>query len=389
MTEQKQTYDYIMAGGGMAGLSLAYHLTKSSLREKKVLIVDRAPKNENDRTWCFWTRHPTRFDHIAHRQWNALQFYGPGFSKTFQLTPYRYQMIRGIDFYRETQALLRANPHVEFRYGDVTAIKGGEEQASVTVDGETYHANWVFDSLYLPGTFEIQTEAYHMLWQHFKGWIVKTEQAVFSPDAATLFDFRTPQKGAMRFMYILPLSPNQALVEYTLFSPTLLPDKAYDKALQTYLDDICHCPVYQILEIESGKIPMTDQPFPRFPEPHIMTIGTKGGQVKAATGYAFLRVQKDCRAILESLAAYGHPKTIKHNPYRFNVFDSLMLEVMEKHGGRMAEIFTALFKKNPIQRVFRFLDEEISIAENLAVLASVPPWPFVQALLKTGLKPGR
>ncbi len=47
--------DYIIAGGGMAGLSLAYYLNESrSLRDKKVLIIDRDAKTANDHTWCFW-----------------------------------------------------------------------------------------------------------------------------------------------------------------------------------------------------------------------------------------------------------------------------------------------------------------------------------------------
>lgn len=33
-------YDFIIAGGGAAGLSLAYHLMRSPLRERSILIVD-------------------------------------------------------------------------------------------------------------------------------------------------------------------------------------------------------------------------------------------------------------------------------------------------------------------------------------------------------------
>jgi lycopene beta-cyclase len=382
-------YDYILAGGGMAGLSLAYHLTRSSLQNKRILIVDREPKNENDRTWCFWTQEPTLYDPILHRSWEHLHFHGPGFSQTFDLHPYRYQMLRGIDFYRHTQAQLRLNPNVHFLYGSVSHVHGGADGAEVILDGERYRAGWVFDSLYLPGEFEPREETYHMLWQHFKGWIINTQRPVFTPEAATFFDFRTPQAGAMRFMYILPFSETQALVEYTLFSPTLLSDEAYDRALKSYIAKILQVSSYQVLEVESGKIPMTDQPFPRFPGPHHMTIGTKGGRVKASTGFAFLRVQQDSRAIVQSLLAHGTPEHIPGTPRRFPVFDSLMLEVMESNGGRMANIFTAMFKKNPIQRIFRFLDEEIAPWENLLFLATMPPEPFLQAMLKQGLTPGK
>jgi lycopene beta-cyclase len=383
------TYDYILAGGGMAGLSLAYHLNQSSLRQKKILIIDRAPTDENDRTWCFWSKEATLYEDILHRKWKSLHFHGPGFSNTFDLSPYHYYMLRGIDFYRHTQARLRLNPNIHFLYGDVSQVSGGEDQAAVVVDGKTYHGQWVFDSLYLPGEFSPQKQAYHYLWQHFKGWIIETDKPAFTPQAATLFDFRTPQDGAMRFMYLLPFSEKQALVEYTLFSPNLLSEKAYEAALEAYIADVLNINIYRILETEAGKIPMTDQPFPRFPAPRHMTIGTKGGRVKASTGYAFLRVQQDSRAIVASLITHDDPAHIPPDAYRFRLFDSIMLEVMAQHGGRMAEIFTAMFKNNPIQRIFRFLDEEIALPQNLALLATVPPGPFVQALLKNGLKPGK
>jgi lycopene beta-cyclase len=47
-------YDFILSGGGLAGLSLAYHLINSPLRDRSILIVDKDAKQQNDRTWCFW-----------------------------------------------------------------------------------------------------------------------------------------------------------------------------------------------------------------------------------------------------------------------------------------------------------------------------------------------
>ena len=373
----------------MAGLSLAYHLLHSPLKDKRILIVDKEPKTSNDRTWCFWTKQETIYEPILYKNWGYLQFTGPGYSKTYDLDPYRYQMLRGIDFYRHTQGVLRQSPNVKFLYGSISEIHGGTDYASITVDGRDYQGEWVFDSLFLPGQFEPDQEKYHTLWQHFKGWVIETEEDVFLSDMPTMFDFRTPQDGAMRFMYILPTHQRKALVEYTLFSPTLLPDEAYDRALKHYIEDVLGQAIYRIVEVEQGKIPMTDQPLPRFPEPRHMTIGTKGGRVKPSTGYAFYRTQKDSQAIVKSLLEFNDPTHIPPDQAAFKLFDSIMLEVMEKNGDRMAEIFTALFRNNPIQRVFRFLDEESSLFDNLAIIASVPPIPFIKALFRTGLTPGR
>ena len=52
-------YDYIIAGGGCAGLSLAWQLLHSPLRDRTILIVDRDDKDQNDRTWAFWSETDT------------------------------------------------------------------------------------------------------------------------------------------------------------------------------------------------------------------------------------------------------------------------------------------------------------------------------------------
>ena len=64
-------YDYIIAGAGLAGLMLALEMSKSSLKNKKVLLVDKDPKNTNDRTWCFWAKQASFI--ISQKIMNMLQ----------------------------------------------------------------------------------------------------------------------------------------------------------------------------------------------------------------------------------------------------------------------------------------------------------------------------
>ncbi|RZK28105.1 MAG: FAD-dependent oxidoreductase, partial [Hymenobacter sp.] len=59
-------YDYLLVGGGAAGLSLAYHLAQEpSLASKRVLLIEPEAKDQNDRTWSFWADAPTPFDGLA------------------------------------------------------------------------------------------------------------------------------------------------------------------------------------------------------------------------------------------------------------------------------------------------------------------------------------
>ncbi len=374
-------FDFILAGSGAAGLGLAYHMVNSPLRDCSILIIDKEVKNKNDRTWCYWTDQTTLLDTIVYRSWDHLKFISDDFERSFTLFPYQYHMIRGIDFYEKTTQVLSKH-NVHFAHGAVEQIKDGEDIAEVVVGGTSYYGKWVFDSLFSPSEFHVDTSRYHDVKQHFKGWEIETNQDAFDPRVMTLFDFRTPQKGSMRFIYILPFSSRRALVEYTLFSARLLTEEEYAEGLSNYIQNILGLKEYRILAEEKGIIPMTDQPFPRCGGKRILFTGTKGGRVKPSTGYAFLRIQQDSAAIVQSLLKYGHPFHLPDSPWVFKMSDSVMLQLMHRRGNLMKPIFTQLFQNNPIHRIFRFLDETASPIDTILLMTSLSPLPFIQALLK-------
>ncbi|MHB8993537.1 MAG: lycopene cyclase family protein [Chloroflexota bacterium] len=281
-----EQYDLVIAGGGAAGLSLAHHLAHSPLGNRSILIVDRDTKERNDRTWCFWTDRPTPFDGIVHRSWDRLRFAADGFQRTIPLEPYRYQMIRGIDFYRFVRQDLSGRPKVEFLRGTVQRIEDGPDGARVRVDGVEYRGRWVFDSLFDLSQLEPRPSRYHRLLQQFTGWEIETPESRFDPGAATFLDFRTSQKGAVRFFYLLPLSERRALVEYVACAVNpLLPGEA-DEAFGDYVGSVLEIGDYRILAREGGVSPMTDQPFPRRIGRSVLAIGVRGGRLKPSTGLA-------------------------------------------------------------------------------------------------------
>ncbi len=372
-------YDFIIIGGGAAGLSLAYHLVNSPLRERSILIVDKDAKNRNDRTWCFWANQPTLFDGIAHRSWSQLQVAGETFQKTIDLQAYRYKMIRGIDFYRFGRRELSARATVRFLQGDVEAIEDGAEQATVKVDGQAYTGRWIFDSRFKPSQFHPDTARYHSLQQHFRGWEIETAAPAFDPQVATFMDFRTAKKQGVGFFYVLPFSEYHALVEYVLHSRHAAP---YSQTLRDYLETVLGIKDYRIGAMEGGTSPLTDQPFPRRLGRRIMSIGIPGGRVKPTTGYAFWRIQQDSAAIVRSLLRAEHPFDVPPDSRFFHLCDALMLQIMDRRSDRIEPIFAALFKNNPTERVLRFLDEAAPLWESLSLIATLPPALFLQALFQ-------
>ncbi len=413
-------YDFIIAGGGLAGLSLAYHLIDSPLRDRSILIIDKDAKQQNDRTWCFWEEQPTLFDEIAYRVWHRLRFVGDDFTREYDLAPYRYQMIRGIDFYDFTRDKLSQCANITFVRGNIDRVEDGIDRATVIVDGQTFSGTWVFDStlpaslrgsvptsipgveacpypsqsgglLGIAGNTEraenqlkppVQNGHYHHFNQHFRGWEIETDRPCFNPQLPTLFDFRTPQAGHMRFVYTLPFAENRALIEYTLFSTNLLQSEEYDAGLKAYIENGLGIQQYGIKHVEAGIIPMTDHPFPRRLGQRVMSIGTKGGRVKPSTGYAFLRIQRDSAAIVQSLVEHHQPFDVPAPRRRFGLHDSILLNIMTHHPDELKPIFTRMFKNNPLQRVFHFLDETATLGEEVGFIASLPPWRFLQALFR-------
>ncbi len=382
-------YTYIIAGGGAAGLSLALHLLKIISPDQKILIIDKDKKKANDRTWCFWLKDEPPYKDIMFRTWQKIRFNGTGgLQKDFDLLDYRYHMLRGIDFYQHARSALNADHRVKIEVCEIQRILETASKAVVQTENGPFTADWVFDSTFLVEQFNPEKRNIHFLMQHFRGWEITTSKPVFDPEAVTMFDFRTEQANAMRFFYILPFSQTHALVEYTLFSKKLLSSAEYNSGLQQYLHEQLHLSAseYQVEEVEDGIIPMTDYPFRRKLGSRILAIGTKGGIVKPSTGYAFLRIQKDCEAIVRSLKNHGHPWHYFQSPKRYRFYDSTMLHVMKYHPNSMAQIFSSMFKHNSIQNIFHFLDEDGTLLSDLRILASVPVKPFIQAVIEIYLK---
>ena len=380
-------FDVIIAGSGAAGLSLAYALSRSSkLATLKVLLIDKEEKTENDRTWCYWEEGEGPYEDILHQQWDQVHFYGLDFHKVVNMTPYRYKMIRGEDFYRKIWQHLDTLPHFEKARGSIAQFDPTASGITVTTDaGAAYTADWVFNSTPY-GVPQAQPNKYSYLLQHFKGYEITTHEPVFDPKVPTFMDFRVDQGDAndARFGYVLPDNPNQALVEYTVFSPHVWEQARYDQALQDYLTTYWKLPpsAYTINRVEFGVIPMTDQYFPARVQRRIIQLGTSGGQTRASTGYTFQRIQQHTQALVQHWEQTGSPLLPRPRwKQRFNFYDAVLLQVIEKNWVNSRTIFTRIFQRNPEQRVFRFLDGATTFGEEIALMNSMPHRPFLRGVL--------
>lgn len=377
MSKESQ-YDYIIAGGGCAGLSLATRIVSNqNLRSKKILLIDKEEKKENDRTWCFWEKDAGFFEPIVFKSWETLDFFAEKLSRRLDIRPYTYKMIRSTDFYHHCNAILSRSGQVERLKATVESLHNTRDGAVIEIGRQEYRGRYVFNST-LHG-IDYMRRPYISLRQHFRGWVIETSHDAFDPVVAVLMDFRVPQDRGTAFFYTLPFAPRRALVEFTLFTKDVLTSEEYTTSLRNYISQHITKKPYTIEEEENGIIPMTNYPF-RIRDGNVINIGTAGGQTKASTGYTFQFIQKAAARIVTALANQGHiDSSTLSSKSRFARYDSILLRVLEKHESMGSELFKEIFSRGSASSVLRFLDNESSVGEELIIMSRMPKVAFAKA----------
>ncbi len=381
-------YHYIITGAGCAGLSLLKRMmSEPFFSDKRILVIDQSQKNTNDRTWCFWEKETGIFESIVHHQWKKINFFSNTFSASLDIAPYQYKMIQGIDLYTHVKNESKDHPNIEWKQDKIESIQNTRDKVTVELKSESLTADYVFNSILFnnlavpPLGGGGDESGVYLLLQHFKGWVIETQESCFDPCIATFMDFRIPQKQGTTFVYVMPITPNKALVEYTMFSENILPIEEYEMSLRDYIANYLNVKNYTISHEEFGVIPMTNQLFP-IQNGRIINTGTAGGQVKGSSGYAFQFIQKRTRLIVDYLIK-NKPLTLKSSlmDKKFQLFDSVLLNVLSSHKLGGNEIFTMIFKNNPAPTILRFLDNESNLWEDLQIMRSVPTSIFLPAAL--------
>ena len=375
-----QNYDYIITGSGASGLMLAYRMAKDSFFDNaSILIIDKEKKTSNDRTWCFWENDKGEWDDLVHKSWNKILFDSHSYKKSIPLQSYTYKMIRSAKFYEKLWNFIESKNNISFIKANVTSILDTAEGALVETSTGRYRAVKLLNSIDLDQKYTRQEE-YPVLLQHFTGWFIETKKNVFDDSVATFMDFTVDQKMNTRFMYVLPVSANKALFEYTLFSKDVLTKEEYELELQKYLE-LNSISEYTIIEKEKGIIPMTSFKFWQDNSKNILNIGTVGGWTKASTGYTFKNTSKKTIQLIAFLKTENDFTNFRKKT-RFWFYDLLMLDVLANHNHLGSNLFSKLFQRNSLKKVFRFLDEETSFIEDLRIMLSMPPLRFIIALFR-------
>jgi lycopene beta-cyclase len=350
-------FDYIIIGGGCAGLSLAYELEiHEKLKDKTLAIIEPRKEYKRDKTWSFWKVTPHNFDNCVKKSWDNFSINVPNKTNHLACNNYPYQSVDSGLFYEKINNKLKENKNINF-FKDLKEIDSKN--------------SFIFNSV-----ISIKKD-HNNLWQHFSGVEIKTQNDSFDDGIFNLMDFDCDQRESVHFFYTLPYSKNKAMVETTWLSKMNdNSQKDYDDQIKDYIENHLNLNNYKITYKEEGAIPLFH---PSYQDTkNKINIGTAGGMTRLSTGYTFLNIQEHSKYIRKNIENISNTKKYEiAKKYQF--LDEIFLRVLEKHPQKMSEIFFKMFMGSP-KIVIKFLSNKSNFLEDLSIILKMPKWTFIKAL---------
>jgi len=350
-------FDYIIIGGGCAGLSLAYELEiHNKLKNKTLAIIEPRLEYKKDKTWSFWKTTDHNFDDCIKKSWQNFSINIPNKTNYLECINYPYQSVDSSLYYEKINSKLKQNKNVSF-FKDLKEINSNN--------------SFIFNSV--PSI----RKDYHNLWQHFCGVEIETQKDFFDDEIFNLMDFGCEQRESVHFFYTLPYSKNKALVETTWLSKMNdNSQKDYDHQIKNYVENRLNLKDYKITYKEEGAIPLFYPSYKK--EKNKINIGTAGGMTRLSTGYTFLNIQEHSKYIRKNIENITKAKKFEIGK-KYQFLDNILLRVLAKHPKMMPDIFLRMFNNSP-KTIIKFLSNKSNILEDLSIIFKMPKWTFIKAL---------
>ncbi len=350
-------FDYIIIGGGCAGLSLAYELEiNDKLKEKTLAIIETREEYKRDKTWSFWKVFDHNFEDCVIKSWNNFTINTSENSNELTNKKFPYQSVDSGKFYKKINSKLSTNPNINF-FKDLNEVNS---ENSI-----------IFNSIFEKELDESE------LWQHFQGIEIETPKNIFDEEIINLMDFNCDQRKDVHFFYTLPFSKNKALIETTWLSN--LADQSlrdYDLQLENYIENNLGIKNYKINFTEKGAIPLFSPSLRK--NNKIINIGSAGGMTRLSTGYTFLNIQEHSRYIVKNIDNINKVKIFSLGK-KYQFLDKVFLKVLRKHPEKMPKIFFNMFKTSS-KTIIKFLSNKSNIIEDINIISKMPKLIFLRAL---------
>lgn len=371
-------YDLIIIGGGCAGLSLASNLAKLPGAVPKVLVLEQRLQYRNDRTWCFWDTANAACKSLVTHAWPTFRIKDKQQAHAYDALKHIYLMLASDVFYNQALAEIDRCSNTQLLLGEEiigSAVKVNQAWQVKTASGE-YSAKWLVDTRPHPDMVESDS----VLWQSFFGQEIELDQARFDADQCVLMDFDDGFANGLAFVYFLPTSAKQALIEYTVFSEHRYNKEALQPMLMQAVAQYTGQMAHRVVREESGVLPMGNKRIRAHQDPSYVFSGLHAGGARPSSGYAFQRIQAWAQACAVSLVEQNRLLPFAKDKWLQRHMDDLFLYVIKSQPKMASSLFKALFKHCPHPALVKFMSDQASLYDAFCVMKSLPTFLFIQSV---------
>ena len=371
----------IIVGAGLSGLLAAWRCLDAS-PDLTVMVIEASGKVAGDHTWSFNLTdvapdlHEWIKPFIAY-QWDSYDVKFPKRERTLDIT-----------YCTGNSETLRAcvQPHIESGRLEVRLKSRVTELQSDSVileDGQKLTANCVLDAR----GFE-PNENVFLGYQKFVGRTIRTKEP-HGLKRPIIMDATVEQLGGYRFVYCLPFTEHEVLVEDTYYTDG---PELSENEVTTRIDDYINAKgwgEHDLLRQEKGVLPITLAV--DFNDEHALSdaLGIRGGFYNAVTGYSFPEAVNTAERIAYEVFEsegdlWGLPgwvNRLRHNHYKRETFFRLLNRMLFRAAEpskryKVLERFYGL----PRPLIERFYSGYLIKNDKRRILIGKPPVPVSKAL---------
>ena len=355
-------YDVAFLGMGASSLAtLKFNYQNSSL---SIIGIDKNYNSSRNNFFAFWlTDWMKDFDEIIKNKWHRWEFNYNDLRVAHNSEEMPYCVIR---FQEWKKYCIRDFTNLVVKEKNVIKLHKLNDYFEIELeDGEKIFSKKVYDS-------RTPKQQPSKLKQHFLGHIIKSDE-IYHKDIVNLMDFRVSQKDGLHFMYVLPLTRNELLIESTVFSKTVMEKNWYEDKINEYIKYNLKLNSYQLVEEERGILPMYS--IDHLNTENYINIGSRGGATKISSGYAFsffLKKIKSKHLILD--------KT--YHSFWDNWMDRIFVNYLERNN-KTDKIFKNMVNSLDGDEFASFMMGTASLNTKLKIIYSMPKFGFLQSFFRS------
>lgn len=372
-------YDFVFVGGGLANSLIALFLAETR-PDVSFLILERGASIGGNHTWSFHTSdvspaHMKRLEPLKTASWPSQEVRFPGYTRPLA-TGYHSissERLHDVMMQRFPDAIRLNIDVAELSPTRVTLADGEVISAGAVVDGRGYR----------------HSDALELGFQKFIG-IEYEFDAPHGSDTPVIMDATVTQIDGYRFIYTLPFSATEMLVEDTYYADgPELDDENISSLIETYLAQK-NWTVKRVARQERGILPIAlsgdiDAFWAQVPD-DVTQTGLRAALFHPTTGYSLPDAVKLAALVAEKgqpqaqslfRLVRDHSKATWNNRGIFRLLNRMLFFAAIPSGRRDV---LERFYKLPAPLIERFYAGSLTRADCLRILIGKPPVPLGRAI---------